>query len=334
MNARNAAIVLLATVATAAAAADPVKLRFGHPAGPKTHVVSQMVVPWSERMTKGSDGTLEITVFPGGQLGGNEVSLDAIKSGVMDIGWINTQYYPGKFNKSEVGLLPFEVNKSEHASVAMWRLFEKGVIADEYNDVKLLAIWAYPASTVHTTFPARKLEDFKGKKIATIGEFASGVAKRLGATPVAIEFTENYPAIQRGTVNGTFLQWTAVQPLRLWEVAKYHTEAGVYGAVTMIAMNKQSYAKLPPKAKEVVDRNSSEKWSREWGQFWDRVDQEGRQLAQKEKDNTIIHLDRAELQRWRKAIEPVTEEWIRKTPKGMEILKAYRSERDRAASAK
>lgn len=334
MNAKRLALVLLASLLAAPAAADPVKLRFGHPAGPKSHVVSQMVIPWSERLTKASDGTMEITVFPGGQLGGNEVSLDAIKSDVQDFGWINTQYYPGKFSKSEVGLLPFEVNKSEHASIAMWHLFKNGLIADEYSDIKLLALWAYPASTVHTTFPARKLEDFKGKKIATIGQFASDVARRLGATPVAVEFTENYPAIQRGTVNGVFLQWTGVQPLRLWEVAKYHTEAGVYGAVTMIAMNRQSYDKLPPKARELIDQNSYEKWSREWGQFWDRVDQEGREMTAKEKDNTIIKLDQAELQRWRKAMAPVTDDWIKKTPKGAQILKTFRTERDRAASGK
>ena len=186
MRGKCLGVVLLSALVASPALAEPVKLRFGHPAGPKTHVVARMVIPWSERLTKASGDTMEITVFPGGQLGGNEVTLDAIKSGVQDIGWINTQYYPGKFDKSEVGLLPFEVNKSEYASIAMWSLFKNGLIADEYNDVRLLAIWAYPASTVHTTFPARKLEDFKGKKIATIGQFASQVAKSLGATPVAI----------------------------------------------------------------------------------------------------------------------------------------------------
>jgi TRAP-type C4-dicarboxylate transport system substrate-binding protein len=334
MSLNPIASIALSLLLAAPAMAEPVKLRFGHPAGPKTHVVSQMVIPWSDRLSKASEGTLEITVFPAGQLGGNEVSLDAIKSGVQDIGWINTQYYPGKFNKSEVGLLPFEVVKSEAASEAMWRLFRSGLIADEFADLKLLAIWAYPASTVHTTFAARRLEDFKGKKIATIGQFASEVAKHLGATPVAIEFTENYPAIQRGTVNGTLLQWTAVQPLRLWEVAKFHTEAGVYGAVTMIAMNKQSYDKLPAKAKEVIDANSGEKWSREWGQFWDRVDQEGRQEVRNQKDNTIIELDAKEQERWRTAILPVTNDWIKKTPKGAELLKTFRAERDRAAAGR
>jgi TRAP-type transport system periplasmic protein len=125
-----------------------------------------------------------------------------------------------------------------------------------------------------------------------------------------------------------------VQPLRLWEVAKYHTEAGVYGAVTMIAMNKQSYDKLPPKAKELIDQNSGEKWSREWGQFWDQVDQEGRQDCLKQKDNTIINLDAKEMQRWRTAMAPVTSAWTKKVAKGAELLKAFRAERDRAASGK
>ena len=102
----------------------------------------------------------------------------------------------------------------------------------------------------------------------------------------------------------------------------------------MIAMNKQSYDKLPPKAKEVIDANSGEKWSREWGAFWDRVDQEGREETMRQKDNQIFNLDAAELARWRKAIAPVTNDWIKRTPKGAELLKAFRSERDRAASGK
>jgi TRAP-type C4-dicarboxylate transport system substrate-binding protein len=322
---------LLAALVAVPAAAEPVKLRFGHPASPRSHVVSQMVVPWSERVTKASEGALEVTVFPGGQLGGNEVALDAIKSAVMDFGWINTAYYAGKFDKTEVGLLPFEVDKSAHASVAMWRLFEKGAFPGEYEDFRLLGIWAYPAQQIHSTFPVRKLEDLKGKKVGLGNDLAARLATRLGTTPVTVEFTEFYSALQRGTVNAIILQWTGVQPIRLWEVAKFHTEVRLLGAVTMIAMNKESYAKLPQKAKAVIDQNSGEKWSREWGEFWDRVDREGRELVAKQ-GNTIIQLEPAEEARWRTAIAPLTEDWVKKTPKGQELLAAFRAERDKAAA--
>jgi TRAP-type C4-dicarboxylate transport system substrate-binding protein len=324
------AFAALSVFAAAEAAAEPVKLRFGHPASPRSHVVAQMVIPWSDRVTKASEGTMEVAVFPGGQLGGNEVALDAVKSAVMDFGWINTAYYAGKFNRTEVGLLPFEVDRSAHASLAMWRLYEKGAFDGEYGDFKPLAIWAYPPQQIHSTFPVRKLEDLKGKKIGLGNDLAARLATRLGTTPVTVEFTEFYAALQRGTVNGIILQWTGVQPIRLWEVAKFHTEVKLLGAVTMIAMNKESYAKLPQKAKAVIDANSGEKWSREWGEFWDRVDGEGRELVAKQ-GNTIIQLDPAEEARWRAAIAPLTEEWIKATPKGAELLAAFRAERDRAA---
>lgn len=322
-------VAAFAAMAAAAAAAEPVKMRFGHPASPRSHVVAQMVIPWSERITKASEGTMEITVFPGGQLGGNEVALDAVKSAVMDFGWINTAYYPGKFDRTEVGLLPFEVEKSAHASLAMWRLFEKGAFAGEYGDFRLLGIWAYPAQLIHSTFPVRKLEDLKGKKLGLGNDLAARLATRLGTTPVTVEFTEFYPALQRGTVNAIILQWTGVQPIRLWEVAKFHTEVRLLGAVTMIGMNKESYAKLPQQAKAVIDANAGEKWSREWGEFWDRVDGEGRELVAKQ-GNTIIQLEPAEETRWRTAITPLTDEWIKNTPKGAELLTAFRTERDRA----
>ena len=99
----------------------------------------------------------------------------------------------------------------------------------------------------------------------------------------------------------------------------------------MIAMNRQSYDRLPPKAKEAIDRHSGESWSREWGEFWDRVDRSGRELVRKEK-GIIVELPAAEEQRWRDAIAPITEDWVKRQPSGAQLLQAFREERDRVGN--
>jgi TRAP-type C4-dicarboxylate transport system substrate-binding protein len=330
--ARKLLSVLIFSVAVAAPAlAEPIKLRFGHPAPPNSHVVANFAVPWAAKVTKESEGTLELSVFAGGQLGGNETLLDAVKSGVADIAWVNTAYYAGKFNRTNVGTLPFEVASSIPASAAMWELYQKGIIAQEVDDVRPLALFALPQSGIHSSIPIRRLEDLRGKRIASAGGAAINVIQRLGGIPVPVEFTEIYEAFNRGTIQGAVLQYTAMEPLRLWEVAKFHTETRLNGAVYVIAMNKAKYASLPQKAKDAIDRNSGLQWSREWGTFWDLVEISGKKRVEAAPGNQVITLEPAEQQRWKDAIASVTDAWANSTPDGAKILAIYRAERDSAA---
>ena len=54
MNRAIAAVMLVASVSMIAAPADAeaIKLRFGHPANPRAHLVAEMCVPWAERVSK------------------------------------------------------------------------------------------------------------------------------------------------------------------------------------------------------------------------------------------------------------------------------------------
>ncbi len=330
MFARLAGAVALAGAIAIPASANPVKLRFGHPASPNSHVVANFVVPWAAKVTRESEGTLQIDVFAGGQLGGNETLLDAVRSGVADIGWVGTAYYVGKFNRMNVGLLPFEVDRSVSASAAMWKIHEKGLLAEELADIKPLALFALPGSGIHSSFAVRRLEDLKGKRIASPGDASVAVIRRLGGIPTLVEFTDIYGSFTRGAIEGAVLPYTAMQPLRLWEVAKFHTDSSLNGAVYVIAMNPASYAKLPSKAKQVLDRHSGLAWSREWGEFWDLVEVSGRKQVEGAPGNQIIVLDSAEKKRWQDAVAPVTDDWARATPNGAQILSVYRTERDTA----
>ena len=331
MVVKLASAVAITAAVVASASAEPIKLRFGHPASAKAHVVANFVVPWAAQVTKDSDGALQIDVFAGGQLGGNEVLLDSVTSGVADIGWVNVAYYSGKFDRMNVGTLPYEVDKSAPASAAMWKLYENGLFGSELADVKPLALFALPEAGIHSTFPVRRLEDLKGKRIASAGATAITVIEALGGIPAVVEFTDIYDAFNRRSVEGAVLQYTAMQPLRLWEVAKFHTDASLNGAVYIIAMNPASYAKLTPKAKEMLDRHAGSKWSREWGQFWDSVETSGKKLVEAAgPSQQFITLEPAEQRRWQDAAGRATEAWVTKTPNGADILTRFRSERDAA----
>lgn len=203
---------------TSSAVSETVTLRFGAPAPVRAHLNVQVFGPWAEKVSKDSQGTLKIEFIPGGVLGTEGQLLERVSSGVVDIAYDLQSYYPGRFPKSEVVTLPFLFEKSEHASLALWNLLSKGMIASEYKGIKPLGVYVFPNAVFMSTAPIRKIEEFKGKKIQASTKLRTNEALALGAIPVSVPIFDLYQALGRGTVSIAMQQWTAVQPFRLHEV--------------------------------------------------------------------------------------------------------------------
>ena len=86
-------------------------------------------------------------------------------------------------HQAEIVSLPFLFTKSSQASVALWRLVEKGVIK-EYDDVVPLNIFTFTNSFPMMRTSVKTLAELKGLKLAAGGKLRSQVVSALGATPV------------------------------------------------------------------------------------------------------------------------------------------------------
>jgi TRAP-type C4-dicarboxylate transport system substrate-binding protein len=329
---RTIAAALLAASLAAPCAADPVLIRMANGVAANAHMNVQVFQPWCDRVTAESEGTVEAKLFPANSIAHSRNIYDRILNGIVDIGYVTSAYVAGKFPRTGVTQIPFEVDSSAPASLALWRMTQPGgALAEEWSDVRLLAIFAYPGSGFAASYPIRKMEDLKGKKIGVSDKLQGDWVAAMGGAPIALNYTDTYESLNRGMVNAVSIGWTGVQPLKLWEVAKFHTVAKMGAPVVALAMSKQSYAKLDAKGKAAIDRNSGEKWTRELGVFWDRIAAEGRELVAQQKDNTIFDLDDAEIARWAKASEPIVAQWVKETPDGAKVLAEFRRERDKAA---
>jgi TRAP-type C4-dicarboxylate transport system substrate-binding protein len=94
------------------------------------------------------------------------------------------------------------------------------------------------------------------------------VVERLGGLPLAMPIIDIYEAVQRGTADGTTIQWTAFQPFKLAEVTSYHVDVFLGSQPSMVLMAKKNYQALPAQARKLIDDNSGEKQTRVFGQFW------------------------------------------------------------------
>jgi TRAP-type C4-dicarboxylate transport system substrate-binding protein len=288
--------------------------------------------PWAKAVEADSGGTLKIQLFYGGTLGHFGVTYDRVIDGVADIGFILTSMAGGKLKQQDVASLPFETKTSTEAAVALWNLYEKGITAPEFSQIKPLGIWVFPNAALHTNKPVKTLEDAKGLKMVAGNLSAAKIATALGGTPVTFRPDEAYQAVSRGTVDAVLMPFTGMAVFKVNEVTKYHLDEALGSDAAILFMNKQSYEKLPAKAKAAIDKNSYLGLSRKLGEAtkveWLRT----RNIVK----DSVTTLSPAEEKRWHEALAPVAKEWAQSTPGGEKVLKAFREEvaAERARAAK
>src|SRR5690606_23302676 len=196
--------VLVAGLAwSAAAEAEATKLKFAVFTPETEMTFVNIMKPFAANVAKASQGTVEFELFPNGALGrdpGKQMKM--VQDGVADLAWIIPAYTPGVFPDDEVVELPGIIRDSKEGSIAIWRLWEKGLVRG-YENLVPLAIFTADPYTVHTDYAVAKLDDLKGKKIRAAGPVASAAVTTAGAAPVGMPFTQIVESISRGVVDGT-----------------------------------------------------------------------------------------------------------------------------------
>ena len=309
------------------ARADEINLLFGTTLPATVHLNVRVLHPWADRINEQGKGTIHIDVRDGESIANLGNFYSRVQDDVIQISWGLQSAIGGKFPRTAVGGLPFEVDKAENGSVALWRLFKSGLLDAEYDTVQPLYIITFPPSGVHLAKPPKTLESLAGLKMATGSKTGADTITRLGGTPLSMITSDYYTAIQRGMVDGVIVQWTAFQPFKLQDVTFYHVDATIDGTTGMVFMDKKKYAALPPAARKILDDNSGEAESRIYGAFWDDVNREGRDMVKALGDkHQIVTLPRDIEAKWREKVAPVIEDWVKTTPNGDKVLAAFRAE--------
>jgi TRAP-type C4-dicarboxylate transport system substrate-binding protein len=216
----------------------------------------------------------------------------------------------------------------------LWRLYQKGITAPEYAQVKVLTLFNFPSSALHTKKPIKVFEDVKGMKLSVTNRTAGQIAELLGAAPISLTPSDVYQSQQRGVIDGIFQAWTAVQTFKLYEVTTYHLNVPVGQQPAFIFMNKASFAKLPAASQAAIDKLSGEPMARRYGKAVDANDQSGQNSVKAMAGHSVTELDPAEAARWKQRLAPVTEEWAKATPDGARVLAAFREEITKVRSGK
>jgi len=316
---------------TVAAADETINLKLAHWAPPAHSITKYVILPWCKDVEKRTNGRVKITVYGGGSLGSAPDHYDLALKGTADISFIAPSFTPGVFPLTDIMNLPMLFPSSEVAGSAFWELYGKYLKDTEFGKVKVL--WGVPTSTFELTTrqkPVQKLEDLKGLKFASTSPVLNKIIKQLGAVPVFMPAPEVYTSLERGLVDGVFYGWESITTFGHYSITKYRTDNIHLGInFAMMIMNKKTWNNLPSDIRNIIDDMTGAKLSRRSGKVFDEGDIEARaQIVTHDKkvNNPPIYLlSKAERERWKKAVLPLSISWAEKTEKkglpGKAVLK-------------
>ena len=220
-----------------------------------------------------------------------------------------------RFPITEVFELPFMMTNAEATSRALWDYVQKHARA-EFKDVHLIAMHTHGPGYIHMRErPIRSQGDFKGLKIRAPTRLTNKLLGTMGATPVGMPVPQVPEALSKGVIDGAVIPWEVVPAVKVQELTKHHTETdpkypALYTSVFLFAMNPAKYRALPEDLRKVIDANSGADLSAWAGKIFQEADVPGRKLAE-ERKNQFYMIPAAELERWRKIAQRVTDDWIK-----------------------
>ena len=211
---------------------------------------------WAKAVEARTNGGLKIDVFHSAQLGKEEDILEQIRQGA-NIGQ-NTDsarmgnYVPGiaVMNGPYFAETLEDVAKLRKApTVVKW----KEELADKFGFKVLSFNWVQGYRHFFTNKPIRKPEDLKGLRIRTPpAPIWQESIRALGATPVAMAFTEMYPGLQQRAIDGVELVYNNIPGGKFYEVLKFANETRHIMLINFEVVSAKWFNWLPKEYQQIL----------------------------------------------------------------------------------
>jgi TRAP-type C4-dicarboxylate transport system substrate-binding protein len=279
---------------------------------PPTHIQSKLAESWCQEIAKRTNGQVKVEYFPGQTLTKARQVYDGVVEGLSDVGFSVLAYTRGRFPVMSAVDLPLGYTSGTAATKVVNAVYQQ-FKPKELSDTEVMYLHAHGPGLIHTNGkPVRKMEDMKGLKFRGHGTSAL-VVSALGGTPVPKPMPETYQMLQKGVVEGAVYPWEANKGWKLGEVTDYCTAdfSAAYTTSFFVVMNKDKWNSFPADIQKTI-RQINVEWAAKHGDAWDTSDLVGLRFFLNQ-GGSVIGLDAKEAAKWKKAVAPIIDDYIKKT---------------------
>ena len=255
VNGLFAAAAVISTGCGSGAPSEAVReLSFGHVGAPGS-LFALAAEEFARRVNERLNGEAEVVVYGSSQLGGDDVLLQKLKLGTVDMA------LPSSIMSSriaEFGLfeMPYLVRNREHMS-----RIEEGIVwprlapLAEAEGYRILAVWENGYRHVtNNVRPVRVPEDLEGIKLRTPrGTWRVKLFQQFGANPVPMAFSDVLLALRTGVVDGQENPLAQIRAAKLDEVQSYLSLTEHVYTPAYVTVSAAHWDQLPETVRTVVE---------------------------------------------------------------------------------
>ncbi|WP_153394497.1 TRAP transporter substrate-binding protein [Ornithinicoccus halotolerans] len=240
---------------------EDVVLRVAHAVAPGSPV-DQATERLAELAAEKSGGTLEVQVFPAGQLGNEQEYLEGLASGSLEMAAIVGNAYGTVAPETNVLALPYAFRDYEHLKAAMDGEPGQQIVetVEEQAQVRILdPSWYYGTRHLTANQPIQTPDELQGVKLRiTPVPVVEQSWAQMGATPSPVDFSELYTALQSGVVDAQENPLPTIATSNLNEVQDYLMLTGHTVANLMVAINPELHDSLCEEQRAALDGATQE----------------------------------------------------------------------------
>ena len=223
---------------------------------PAIHPLTVRMTEAAERILKETDGRVEIKVFPNNQLGSDTDMLSQLRSGAIEMFTLSGLILSTLVPAASINGVGFAFKNYDQVWAAMdgklgayvrGEISKRGLVPMEHQFDNGFR------QTTTSTKPIKVPDDFRGVKLRVPpSPLWTSMFNGLGASPVTINFSEVYSALQTKIADGQENPLNLIETAKLYEVQKYCSLTNHMWDGFWLLANKRAFDKIPADAQEVM----------------------------------------------------------------------------------
>ena len=230
-----------------AAAQAKYNLRWGHYLADSPFV--QLEKDFANQIEKRTNGQVKITITFAQGLGKTTELLTLTAKGAIDMTATAPGYNPDQLHYWRAFQLPLTFETSKQAMHVLGAVVKEfPIYRQEMNRAGVEWLFQQPLGEYYLSGSSPECDSvpsLRGKKIRSFGADIPKALEAAGAVPVSVGVGEVYEALQRGTLDYSWLNFGNILSNRLHEVGKY--SCGPVMSITghLIVIGQDSWDRLP-----------------------------------------------------------------------------------------
>ncbi|MFT6772529.1 MAG: TRAP-type C4-dicarboxylate transport system substrate-binding protein [Paracoccaceae bacterium] len=321
------AAAALALTAGASNAADSTTLRIQTHYAPET-VSGKLAGQFIDDVQVMSNGEIKIEMFYSSSVVKSVETFDAAATGILDCDMTGGAYQTGKNPAFQfVGDIMggYDTPYQQLSWLYHGGGFEAADSLYREYDMKLVGWWIYGQESLASTKPIRGPQDLKDWKFRSPPGLETEIFANLGASPIVMDFTEIFTALETGIIDGADASGIANNVgLGLYDLAKYTNYPGFHSMPSdHLACNAAVWDGMPEHHRRIMD-TAMQKLALQTALIFE-VKNAAAAAELKTKGVEVYNWSEADRATFRAAAQSAWDGWAAKTPEAAALVASHRA---------